>query len=87
MIPLSAYFLPNDLIQRISLMPQLEALGITFRSPVRNLDVKRDLLRRPPMTHVTLPNLGLFWFKGASAYLEALLSSSSRFHFLTSQCF
>ncbi|KAH9953962.1 hypothetical protein BC827DRAFT_1387019, partial [Russula dissimulans] len=69
----SVYFPPNDLIQRLSLMPQLETLGITFRSPVANHDVQRELLRRPRMTQVTLPNLCWFGFKGASAYLEALL--------------
>jgi hypothetical protein len=53
----SVYFPPNDLIQRLSQMPQLETLGIAFHSPVLNRDVKRELLRRPLTTHVTLPSL------------------------------
>lgn len=69
----SAYFSPNDLLKRLSLMPQLETLGIVFHSPVSNRHVERQLLIRPIMTHVTLPSLQWFGFKGASAYLEALL--------------
>jgi len=72
----SVYFYPNDLVHRLSQMPQLETLGITFNfdSPVLNHDVKRELLHRPLITHVTLPSLHWFGFEGASAYLEALLS-------------
>jgi hypothetical protein len=69
----SAYFPPNDLLQQLSLMPQLETLGITFHCPVPNRDVERQLWLTPIMIHVTLPNLRWFWFKGVSAYLEALL--------------
>ncbi|KAH9953954.1 hypothetical protein BC827DRAFT_85252 [Russula dissimulans] len=69
----SVYFHPNDLLQRLSQMPHIETLGITFHSPVPNRDVEWELLRRPRMTHVTLPNLSWFAFGGASAYLEALL--------------
>jgi len=70
----SAYFHPNDLVHRLSQMPQLETLHIGFHYPVPNRDVKRELLRRPLTTHVTLPNLRWFGFNGASDYLEALLS-------------
>jgi hypothetical protein len=69
----SAYFSPNDLLQLLSLMPQLETLGIVFHSPVSNRHVERRLLITPITTHVTLPSLQWFGFKGASAYLEALL--------------
>ncbi|KAH9955477.1 hypothetical protein BC827DRAFT_872623 [Russula dissimulans] len=69
----SVYFPPNDLVRRLSQMPQLETLRITFHSPVPNREVKRELSRRPLMTHITLPNLRWFGFRGASAYLEALL--------------
>ena len=72
-IPPSAHFHPNALLQRLSLMPQLETLGITFSSydPVR--DVERHLLRTPIMTRVTLPKLRWLGFKGTSTYLEVLL--------------
>jgi hypothetical protein len=69
----SSYFSPNDLLQQLSLMPQLETLGIAFHCPVPNRDVERQLWLTPIMIHVTLPNLRWFWFKGVSAYLEALL--------------
>ena len=69
----SAYFRPNDLLQGLSLMPQLEALWICFHSPVPNREVEMQLTDTPTMTHITLPNLRRFAFKGVSAYLEALL--------------
>ncbi len=69
----SAYFSPNELLQQLSVMPQLETLRITFHSPLPNRDVERQLLRTPLLTHVNLPNLRWFGFKGANAYLEALL--------------
>ncbi|KAI0286285.1 hypothetical protein BC826DRAFT_1189415 [Russula brevipes] len=69
----SAYFPPNDLIQHLSHMPQLQILTIGFHSPVPSLDVERQLLQTPVTTHITLPNLRWFTFKGTSAYLEALL--------------
>jgi hypothetical protein len=71
-IPASAYFSPNILLQWVSLMPQLQTLGISFQS-LPNPDVERQDLDMPMMTHVTLPNLRWFTFSGTSAYLEALL--------------
>ena len=74
LIPFSAYFQPNDLLLRISLMPQLEILRICFISSCPGSDVvERQLLRAPIMTHVTLPKLRWFGFEGANAYLEAVL--------------
>jgi len=69
----STYFSPNVLLRRLSLLPQLETLGIDFHTPVSNRYVQRQLLDTPITTHVALPNLRWFGFKGASAYLEALL--------------
>ena len=70
-----AYFQPNILLQCISLMPQLEMLTILFLFPVPNRDVERQLMRTPitaPIT-LTLPNFRHFWFRGASAYFEAII--------------
>ena len=64
---------PNALLQRISLMPHLKTLGIFSRSHFSSGDITRHLWRVPITTHVTLPNLRWFGFKGSSAYLEALL--------------
>jgi hypothetical protein len=73
LIPASAYFHPSALLQRLSLMPQLEILGITFNSYYPSRDVERQLSRTPITMRVTLPNLRWLAFQGASAYLEALL--------------
>jgi hypothetical protein len=69
----SAYFQPNVLLQWTSFIPQLEILVIRFRFPVPNRDVERQLTHTPITTHITLPNLRLFWFQGVSAYLEAVV--------------
>jgi hypothetical protein len=70
----STYFQPTVLLQRLSLMPQLETLLIFFCFPVPNRDVERQLMRTPITTHVTLPNLRLFAFLAVSAYSEAVVS-------------
>jgi hypothetical protein len=54
-------------------MPQLEDLEFGFAFPVPNRDVERQLTHMPITTHITLPNLRLFRFRGVSAYLEAVL--------------
>jgi hypothetical protein len=69
----SAYFQPNTLLRWISFMPQLETLMIGFTFPVPSRDVQRQLMHRPIMTHITLPNLRWFLFQGVNAYLEAVL--------------
>jgi hypothetical protein len=46
-IPLSSYFHPNDLIHRLSLMPQLEMLSIYFSCPLFTYDIERLSLRMP----------------------------------------
>ena len=71
-IPFSAHFHPNTLLQRLSLMPQLEVLWTGFNF---SHDVETQLLRTPIVTQVTLPNLYWLGFLGSSAYLEALLPS------------
>jgi len=73
-IPQSAFSHPNDLLQQISLMTQLETLGITFHSPVSNRDLERQLMHRPVMTRVVLPNLRWLGLRASSNYMEAVLS-------------
>jgi hypothetical protein len=72
-IPSSGYFHPNVLLQRLSLLPQLETLGIAFNCYNPSHDVERQLLRTPIKTRVTLPNLHWLILEGTNAYLEALL--------------
>jgi hypothetical protein len=69
----STYLHPNTLPQWISLMPQLETLGIAFIFTVPSRDVERQLTHTPITTTVILPNLHRFWFRGVSTYLEALV--------------
>jgi hypothetical protein len=66
-------FRPNELLERISLMPRLETLWINSHASVPNSDVEDQRSHIPVALHATLPNLCWFGFKGASAYLEALL--------------
>ena len=56
-------------------MPQLEMLTILFSFPVPNHDVERQLMRTPITAPImlTLPNFRHFWFRGASAYFEAIV--------------
>ena len=73
LIPPFAYFHPDALLQRLLLMPHLETLWITSNNYFSSGDVERQLSHRPIMTRVTLPNLRWLAFRGANAYLEALL--------------
>jgi len=72
-IPRPASVRLSDLLQQLSLLPQLKTLGIGFRYPIPKRDVERQISSTPVMAHVTLPNLRWFGFKGTCAYLEALL--------------
>ena len=85
----SHYFPPNVLLQWISFMPQLETLLVLFLFPVPNHDVEGQLIHTPTITHVTLPNLRNFGFKGVSAYMEAVVRriTAPRLDFLSIQLF
>ncbi|KAI9510345.1 hypothetical protein F5148DRAFT_1147619 [Russula earlei] len=69
----STSFRPNELLQRLSHMPQLETLGIAFRCYFPSSDIVRELSDMSTMTHATLPNLRWLGFGGPIAYLEAFL--------------
>ncbi len=73
MVPPSAYFHPNALLQRLSLIPQLEIFGFVFNSDFPGGDIGRQLLDTPITMRVTLPSLRWFAFQGVGDYLEALL--------------
>ena len=64
---------PEDILQQLALLPQLETLGISFFATFTHRDVETQLLHRPLITDVTLPNLRWLGFRGVSTYLEALL--------------
>ena len=73
-IPPSAYFHPSTLIQRLSLMPQLEILGILFNSHFPSRDIERQLFHKPIISRPTLSNLHWFGFQGASAYFTVCIA-------------
>jgi hypothetical protein len=81
-IPPSPHFPPSYLLTWLSLMPQLENLGIRFYSSLRDDDDEDEIqllgqLDTPIMTHITLPNLRRFEFRGVSTNLEGLLDQIS----------
>ena len=69
----SAYFQPNVLLQWLSYMPQLEVLAIIFLLPVPNREVERQLTHMQIPTHITIPNLRFFGFRGVNAYMDAVV--------------
>jgi hypothetical protein len=73
----SAYILPNYLCTQLSSMSQLETLGIGFHSPFQVPN--HDIVCTATITHapVALPSLRVFYFRGVSDYLEALLTRIS----------
>jgi hypothetical protein len=68
----SVYFAPSHLLTRLSLMPHLEKLVVRFYTPTPR--VEPQLSSTSVMTHITLPNLRIFIFRGVSPYLDALLA-------------
>jgi hypothetical protein len=69
---LSAYFRPNNLLHWLSFMPQLETFRVNFVYPVSDDVVERQLMPMQTMTHVTLPSLRHFVFRGVGAHMGAL---------------
>ena len=75
-IPPSVPWHPTNLLYRVSSMPHLQTLGISFYSPVPKHNIGMRVVNTPnmtAMTHVVLPNLRWLGFGGSSSYMEALL--------------
>jgi len=70
-VPCSVYFQPNELLHRLSLLPQLETLWIGLE-PSHYPDLRETHMHNA--THTSLPNLRFFQFRGFHVYSEALLS-------------
>ena len=66
-----SYFRPRLLVARLSSLPQLEELAISFTIPIPRPSTERELLgeQRAP---VTLPSLKSLFFTGVGVYLESL---------------
>lgn len=66
-------FSPNDLLQRLSLMPRLEILRIGFTLFSSSPAEEMQMMRLPIRTQVELPYLRRLLLNGTSTYLGALL--------------
>ena len=69
-IPLSGYISPEVMVTCLAALPNLEylAIGFRFRSPISRQ------IGLPPLTPAVLPSLTKLFFRGASEYLEELLT-------------
>jgi hypothetical protein len=63
------YFIPKHILPQLSLIPQLEKLGIDI-----DLGYHYNFVDATIQAQVHLPNLGLFYFRGVSTYLEGMLA-------------
>ncbi len=68
---IGGYCHPNDLLNRLAPLLQLETLEIALPSYLSIHEWQQ--LHAPHVTHVTLPNLRWFGYKGQSNHLETLL--------------
>ena len=68
-IPVSFYLPLEYLASRLSLMPQLECLGLEFNYYVPSDDIGRELAN---VKRISLPSLSGIFFKGDSSYLEGI---------------
>jgi len=71
-IPQSGYIAPKAMIAVLSTLPKLDWFELGFLSPRPPAD--RASQYTPPLTHIILPTLTTFLFKGDSEYLEEFLS-------------
>ena len=73
-IPPPTYFQPHELLHRVSLIPHLEVLWIEFSFMYSLHNVNLDVTHMLNATHISLPNLRVFRFRGFNGYSEVLLS-------------
>ena len=69
----SSYFRPRLLVARLSSLPQLEELSLSFSIPIPRPSTERELLGKKGAP-VILPSLKNLQFEGAGAYLESLVA-------------
>ena len=70
-IQTSSYFRPRLLVARLSCLPQLEELFISFSTPIPRPSTEREMIGENGAP-VTLPSLKTLQFQGVGAYLESL---------------
>jgi hypothetical protein len=71
-IPHSGYISPEAIVTTLSMLTNLERLGLGFQSPRSHPD--RASRRPPPRTRSVLPALTHLWFKGVSEYMDDLVA-------------
>ena len=78
-VPFSAFLSIDYLASRLSLMPQLECLGLGFDSyvPMDDPDLESEPIVAQNVKQIPFPNLFEIFFKGTSSYLEALAAQIS----------
>ena len=69
-IPTTGYITPEAMVASLATLPRLETFIIGFRLATS----RPDQIHPPPFTRTVLPALTYFRFKGASEYLEDLVS-------------
>ena len=70
---LSTFLQPGDLLERLSFLPQLERLQISFDTSVYDIYGGINISLASTMTQISFPNLRQFIFQGPGEYLEALV--------------
>ena len=76
----STYFQPNELRHRLSLIPQLKSLWITFDSMFSGQYADLSVTHIHNAAPISLLNLRYYNFSGSNAYSEALLSRITALH-------
>ena len=71
-IPVSFYLPIEYLASRLSFMPKLEYLRLSFDFYLPSDDIRRDLNHAPNVERISLPELDDIFFEGDSSYLEGL---------------
>jgi len=71
-IPYSLYLPLEYLASRLSLMPHLEYLGLSFGHHISANDSLREQVDGPLTKQISFPNLSKIYFQGGSSYLEDL---------------
>jgi len=82
-IPTSSYLPLDYLASCLSLMPQLEYIGLVFEIYILSDDTAREPTDPPNVKQIPLPNLTGIFFQGDSSYLEGLAAQITAPHITT----
>ena len=81
-IPASSYLPLDQLTSCLSLMPQLDYLGLVFEFYIPSDDIVWEPTDPPNVKRISLPYLNGISFRGESAYLEALAAQITAPHIM-----